>query len=206
MGSNRSRSFIDWVRQLFSHPVGKEPGQGSSGEEDRGAQRGAGDEATSRPVEAGEGGQSKPGEAQRMAEEPFEKAVRVVLREEIEGGYVDDPEDPGGETNHGISKRAHPNEDIKNMTIERAKQIYREQYWDAAGCNDLPLPHALLVFDCAVNQGVQVAQRLWKKAKGRPEWFMAERALRYSSHRKFKRFGRGWMRRLFIVANESARI
>jgi len=47
----------------------------------------------------------------------------------IEGGYSNDPDDAGGETNHGISKRSHPKEDIKNLTIERALQIYNDKYW-----------------------------------------------------------------------------
>ena len=40
----------------------------------------------------------------------FEEIIEVVL--EHEGGYVNDPKDPGGETKYGVSKRAYPNEDI----------------------------------------------------------------------------------------------
>ncbi len=42
-----------------------------------------------------------------------------------EGGYTNDPRDPGGETNWGISKRAYPNLDIKNLAMEEAKRIYK---------------------------------------------------------------------------------
>ena len=51
----------------------------------------------------------------------FEEAVKSVLKHE--GGYVNDPKDPGGETNFGISKRAFPDLDIKNLTEEDAIEI-----------------------------------------------------------------------------------
>lgn len=57
----------------------------------------------------------------------FPYAVELVLKHE--GGYVNNPADPGGETKYGISKRAYPNEDIKNLTRERAKEIYFSDYW-----------------------------------------------------------------------------
>lgn len=46
-----------------------------------------------------------------------------------EGGYVNDPDDPGGETKYGISKRSYPNLDIKNLTEEQAKSIYLREWW-----------------------------------------------------------------------------
>ena len=57
----------------------------------------------------------------------FEKAIQSVLANE--GGYVHNPNDPGGETNFGISKRQHPQVDIKNLTKEAATEIYRADYW-----------------------------------------------------------------------------
>jgi lysozyme family protein len=48
----------------------------------------------------------------------------------LEGGYSNDPNDAGGETKYGIAKRWHPNIDIKNLTLEGAKQIYRLEYWN----------------------------------------------------------------------------
>jgi len=56
----------------------------------------------------------------------FERCIAFVLRHE--GGYVNDPRDPGGETKYGISKRAYPGLDIKNLTEEQAKEIYRQDY------------------------------------------------------------------------------
>lgn len=64
----------------------------------------------------------------------FERAFRALMADEVgsapNGGYVNDPADKGGETKYGISKRAYPNEDIKNLTEVRAKIIYRCDYWD----------------------------------------------------------------------------
>lgn len=85
-------------------------------------------------------------------------AIDFVLR--MEGGYTLDPNDPGGETNFGISKRAYPNVDIKNLTVDAAKAIYERDYWQACRCDELPTPFAIAVFDAAVNQGVNRAKRL----------------------------------------------
>lgn len=75
-----------------------------------------------------------------------------------EGGYVHDPDDPGGETKYGISKRVHPTLDIKNLTIAQAEDIYRTHYWnriqgDKIISNDV----AWVIFDAAVNIGVKRA-------------------------------------------------
>ncbi|KWT77357.1 glycosyl hydrolase 108 family protein [Candidatus Magnetominusculus xianensis] len=65
----------------------------------------------------------------------YTAAVRFVL--DAEGGYVNDPDDPGGETKYGISKRAYPSLDIKSLTIEDAKRLYRRDYWGRASCDAL---------------------------------------------------------------------
>ena len=53
----------------------------------------------------------------------FEPAVTKLL--DLEGGYVCDPDDPGGKTNHGITKRSYPDIDIKALTRDDAIRIYR---------------------------------------------------------------------------------
>lgn len=81
-----------------------------------------------------------------------------------EGGYVNGPADPGGETKFGISRRAYPGEDIAGMTLARAKAIYLRDYWGPAGCDALPESAKFQVFDMAVNSGVSAAIRCIQQA------------------------------------------
>lgn len=81
-----------------------------------------------------------------------------------EGGYTFDPNDPGGETNWGISKRAYPNLIIKALTREDAFNIYRKDLWNAIEADNLPDSIAFQVFDFAVNSGIQVAIRYLQRA------------------------------------------
>ena len=83
-----------------------------------------------------------------------------------EGGYVNDPVDPGGETKFGISKRAYPGEDIPSMTLDRAKLIYRRDYWGPAGCDAVPDGVRFDLFDMAVNSGVRAAVKTVQRAVG----------------------------------------
>ena len=85
----------------------------------------------------------------------FDKAIEFVLK--WEGGYVHDMDDPGGETNWGISKRAYPDVDIYSLTKNSAKEIYRRDYWDRCQCDRMNDGVALMVFDEAVNQGIKAA-------------------------------------------------
>lgn len=94
----------------------------------------------------------------------YDKAFGIIIGHE--GGYVNDPRDPGGETKYGISKRAYPNEDIKGLTLERAKELYRRDYWDAVEAESLPVGVRLMVFDCAVNCGLTAAKKLLQRAAG----------------------------------------
>jgi lysozyme family protein len=90
-----------------------------------------------------------------MAE--FQKAIDYVLANE--GGYVNNPSDPGGETNFGISKRAYPFLDIKNLTREEAAVIYQRDYWKFDGISSQRI--ATKVFDEYVNSelhAIRVAQ------------------------------------------------
>ena len=80
------------------------------------------------------------------------------------GGHVNDPRDPGGATNLGISRRAYPGEDIAGMTIERAKLLYRRDYWGPAGCDGAPDAVKLHLFELAVNSGVRAAIKAVQRA------------------------------------------
>src|SRR4051812_42260066 len=75
-----------------------------------------------------------------------------------EGNYVNNPADPGGETKFGISKRAYPNVDIKNLTRDQAKEIYRKDFWNVVG-DSVDAAIRFQVFDFAVNAGIQTAIR-----------------------------------------------
>ena len=95
-------------------------------------------------------------EKQEMSK--FDEIIEVVL--EHEGGYVNDPKDPGGETNYGIAKRSHPDVDIKNLTKEGAKEIYKEVYWDKNKVESLPEELWHIYFDMCVNQGKSRAVKI----------------------------------------------
>jgi lysozyme family protein len=149
----------------------------------------------------------------------FDRALAFVLH--WEGGYINDPRDPGGETNHGISKRAYPELDIAALAPEDVVEIYRRDYWTPAACEHMPSPLALLVFDAAVNQGVERAVRCLQEACGaavdgvpgpntleaarrawgsRPERLLREmalhRLLHYTSLPRWSVYGSNWGRRL----------
>ena len=152
----------------------------------------------------------------------FNKAFKIVVG--IEAGYVDDPDDPGGETKYGISKRSYPNLDIKALDLEDAKHIYHADYWNRCKCDLIPWPLNLYLFDAAVNQGEKgTAQQMLQYALGCKEdgvigpktlaacqiatqWhrakFLARRAIRYTNTRNFDRYGAGWLVRLFTVTEE----
>jgi len=94
----------------------------------------------------------------------FDRAMTFTLR--WEGGLVDHPNDPGGLTNFGIAKRSHPDVDIKNLTEEKAKDIYREKYWDKVHGDALAPAVALAVMDYAVNSGTSRSAKTLQKVVG----------------------------------------
>ena len=92
----------------------------------------------------------------------FDDIIEVVL--EHEGGYVNDPDDPGGETNFGIAKRSHPDVDIANLTKEDAKEIYYQDYCMKNRVPQLPDELKHIYFDMCVNQGRGRAVKILQKA------------------------------------------
>jgi lysozyme family protein len=92
----------------------------------------------------------------------FDEIIEVVL--EHEGGYVNDPKDPGGETNFGIAKRSNPDVDIKNLTKAEASLIYKTKYWDKNKVDDVPDDLKHIFFDMCVNQGRGTAVRVLQRA------------------------------------------
>lgn len=81
-----------------------------------------------------------------------------------EGGYVNHPNDPGGETKYGISKRSYPNLSIADLTEYDAMVIYQRDFWNACKCDQLPPDVRFDVFDAAVNSGVSQSIKWLQRA------------------------------------------
>jgi lysozyme family protein len=135
-----------------------------------------------------------------------------------EGGYVNDPRDPGGETKWGISKRSYPGVDIRGLTRQDAIAIYERDFWQRVQGDKLPRSFAFQALDAAVNHGIGNAVRWMQRAAGvaddgyigpatlaavgRAEpadlvlAFNAERLEFYAKLGTFDVFGRGWTRRV----------
>jgi lysozyme family protein len=95
----------------------------------------------------------------------FNKCIDVVLKNE--GGYVNNPLDPGGETNMGICKRNYPNLNIKNLTRNQAIEIYFRDYWQPMNLHNIEDETAILeIFDMGVNAGLRTAIKLAQKLVG----------------------------------------
>lgn len=94
----------------------------------------------------------------------FQQAIKRTKC--IEGGYSNNKNDKGGETNYGISSKYYPNENIKNMTPERASAIFYRDYWIKPKINLLPDEIADIVFDNSVVQGQNTSIKLLQKALG----------------------------------------
>lgn len=144
----------------------------------------------------------------------FDQAFERLIGHE--GGYTIGAGDPGGETNWGISKRSYPQVDIKALTLDGAKAIYRRDFWDAARCDDLPPDARFTVFDAAVNSGVSQAVKWLQATVGtKQDGVLGQVTLnavagcsnllaKYSGRRlafmaqlpHWPRFGRGWATRI----------
>lgn len=81
-------------------------------------------------------------------------------------GYVNDPDDAGGETKYGVAKNANTDLDIKAMTWEDAKAVYYKRYWLAGSCDKMPSRLAVLHFDGCVNHGVKKAGMFLQRSVG----------------------------------------
>ncbi len=138
----------------------------------------------------------------------FEKALGFILK--WEGGRINDKNDPGGLTIYGISMRSYPSE-VKKMdelwrkgelkgALEIAKTIYKRNYWDRMGCDELPFPLDVIVFDTAVNMGVGAATSFLKSSNGDYKDFLLLRINRYKeialTNEKLRVFLLGWLNRV----------
>lgn len=150
-----------------------------------------------------------------------------------EGGFVDDPKDPGGATNLGITLGTlshwlnHPAtvDDVRALTPATVAPIYQTSYWNAAACDRLPAGVDYMVFDLAVNSGPGRAARFLQEAVGvTPDGAIGNQTLTavaaqqpadiinaisarretfYRDQPTFLHFGVGWLKRLAEVTTQA---
>ena len=159
-----------------------------------------------------------------MAAENYQTCLEMILHHE--GGYVNHPEDPGGETNLGVTKRVYEEwggtKDMKDLEVEDVAPIYEKNYWGRMKCDDMPAGLDLCVFDFGVNAGTGRSAKFLQTMIGTVadggigpntlkaldlyidengiedtiKNFQAERQSYYESLSTFDTFGRGWTRRV----------
>ena len=149
----------------------------------------------------------------------FDECLKMLLHHE--GGYVNHPSDPGGETNLGVTKKVYQEwggtKDMKDLTVEDVAPIYKKNYWDRCKCDDLESGVDWVVFDWAVNSGTGRSAKAIQKICGATqdgaigpktlaligkqdtqyvvEEFGKIRQDFYESLKTFDTFGKGWTRR-----------
>ena len=154
----------------------------------------------------------------------YDKCLETILHHE--GGYVNHPKDPGGETNLGVTKRVYEEhggtKDMKDLTVEDVAPIYKKGYWDRMKGDDLPGGLDLCVFDFGVNAGPGRAAKFLQQMIGttvdggigpntlaKLEEYVREngehesvkkyqemRQKYYEGLSTFSTFGKGWTRRV----------
>jgi len=159
-----------------------------------------------------------------MAKGNWIKSLEAILHHE--GGYVNHPKDPGGETNLGVTKRVYEEfggtKNMKDLTREDVEPIYKKNYWDRLQCDKLPAGLDLCVFDFGVNAGTGRAAKLLQKNIGAVadgaigpntmklmrahlddysieatiRGYQYDRQQYYESLSTFETFGKGWTRRV----------
>jgi len=126
--------------------------------------------------------------------------------QKTEGGYKPVDGTSGAPVNFGINKRANPEVDVKNLTSEKASQIYEEKYWNAIGGDSLPPATARVAYDAAVNQGQNYAKKLIKETGGDPEKMLDKREQDYiklaASDPRQKANLQGWLNRIDEIRKE----
>ena len=104
----------------------------------------------------------------------FPSCLAVTLAPENEGGFSNDPQDPGGVTNHGVTARnwaawmghAVTVADMRTLTIAQVTPFYRAQFWQAMACAKMPAGVDLCLFDAGVNISPGRAVMLLQKVVG----------------------------------------
>lgn len=124
----------------------------------------------------------------------FDNVIGGVLQRE--GGYNASDGNSGNPVNFGINQGANPDIDVRNLTEDQAKQIYKQRYWDPIGGDQLPPEAQAAVFDAAVNQGVSAAQQMWRESGGDVQKFSQLRLQRYRQTPGYDKYGRAWEARV----------
>lgn len=163
----------------------------------------------------------------------FDRCLEKLLAPTREGGFSNNPKDPGGITNHGVTKRVWEawvghtvsEQDMRDLTVQQVAPLYHKDYWSAVNADDLPAGLDHCVFDCAVNSGVERAIRFLLHVCERAQdgsvdvddlASMAGREVRplinlYCDMRQgyletlptFETFGKGWTKRVNEVRAEA---
>ena len=153
----------------------------------------------------------------------YQHCLEMILHHE--GGYVNHPKDPGGETNLGVTKRVYEEwggtKDMKDLTVEDVAPIYEKNYWGRVKGDELPSGLDLCVFDFGVNAGTGRAAKYLQNMVGATadgaigpatlravnayiqveglaaaiDTYQSNRQGYYESLKTFETFGRGWTRR-----------
>lgn len=137
----------------------------------------------------------------------FNDCLTRLLKDE--GGYTNDPRDPGGPTNFGITltdyrkyiNKAGTASDVKNMSVNDAKTIYKSKYWDALGCDSLSGGVDYSCFDYGVNSGLGRPRKLLQRFKSLSgvsliDAINNERMTFLRGLNTYSTFGKGWSRRV----------
>lgn len=114
--------------------------------------------------------------------------------------FENDPDDPGGATKFGIDQRSHPKENIRNLTEDRAKEIYWQEYWQKTGCEEKAKPLGEVYFNACVNCGAGRAIQLLKESGGDASRFLDAQAGFYKRlvavRPKSAKYLKGWLNRI----------
>lgn len=166
-----------------------------------------------------------------MAYDNWRHCLEMILHHE--GGYVDHPDDPGGETNLGVTKKVYEEwggtKDMRDLTVDDVEPIYLENYWNRVKGDDLPSGLDLCVFDFGVNAGTGRAAKYLQGMVGATQdgaigpmtiqavndycdehgvdhaigEYQHKRQGYYEGLKHFATFGRGWTRRVTETTEEA---
>jgi lysozyme family protein len=145
----------------------------------------------------------------------FARCVKLVLVHE--GGNDDDPRDPGGRTSRGIIqtewtewRKTHPGlpSDVWQAPQDQVEAIYKQKYWDALSCDQIPAGVDYCVFDYGVNSGIGRAAQVLKACqpaapKDLINKICNERLAFLKQLRTWSTFGRGWSTRVSDVRRDA---